>query len=106
MPYNESQTRGLCYAVTTAQRAGVTRDLPRGPNDLQWAANSATLVYGTDDAVLIDTFTSIGLNAELVDWARSSPMRAVAITDTYGRRMHVEWPRSRARRTRPYGTCG
>ena len=43
MPYNESQTRGLCYAVTTAQRAGVTRDLPRGPNDLQWAANSATM---------------------------------------------------------------
>jgi hypothetical protein len=63
-----SKTPGLRYAVKTARRPGLTRDLSYGPEDLQWVANSATLVYGTDDAVLVDTFTSIGQNAELVEW--------------------------------------
>ena len=42
--------------VTRSRRPSVpdlTRDLPYGPEDLQWVANSATLVYGTDDAVLV-----------------------------------------------------
>ena len=49
----------LAYAVRTATRQGVTRDLPHGPEDLQWVANSATLIYGDEDAVLVDTYTSI-----------------------------------------------
>ena len=43
------------YAVHTATRQGVTRDLPHGPEDLQWVANSATLIHGDQDAVLVDT---------------------------------------------------
>ena len=61
----------LSYAVKTAVPFGVTRDLPHGPDDLQWVANSVTLIYGEEDAVLIDTFTSIDQNAELVEWVAS-----------------------------------
>ena len=35
-----SKTDRLHYAVKTAKRPGVTRDLPYGPEDLQWVANS------------------------------------------------------------------
>src|SRR6187200_3321967 len=84
----DSQTRGLRYAVKTAQRAGLTRDLPYGPKDLQWVANSATLLYGTDDAVLVDTYTSIGQNAELVDWVRSFDRRLTYIYITHGHGDH------------------
>jgi glyoxylase-like metal-dependent hydrolase (beta-lactamase superfamily II) len=85
---DSSERRGLRYAVTTARRAGVTRDLPHGPEDLQWVANSATLVYGTDDAVLVDTFTSIGHNAELVDWVRSFDRNLTYIYVTHGHGDH------------------
>jgi hypothetical protein len=71
MSEHGSKSRWLRYAVKTAQRPGLTRDLPYGPEDLQWVANCATLVYGTDDAVLVDTSTSIGQNAELVEWVES-----------------------------------
>src|SRR5882757_1435079 len=68
---NSGKKPGLNYAVRTARRAGLTRDLPYGPDDLQWVANSSTLIYGDRDAVLIDTYTSIDQNAELVEWVRS-----------------------------------
>ena len=83
-----AKTRGLHYAIKTARRAGLTRDLPYGPEDLQWVANSATLVYGTDDAVLVDTFTSIGQNAELVDWVRSFDRNLTYIYVTHGHGDH------------------
>jgi hypothetical protein len=66
-----SATAPLRYAVSTARRAGLTRDLPYGPQDLQWVANTATLIYGERHAVLVDTYAPIDQNAELVDWVRS-----------------------------------
>jgi glyoxylase-like metal-dependent hydrolase (beta-lactamase superfamily II) len=83
-----STAAGLRYAVKTAQRPGLTRDLPYGPEDLQWVANSATLVYGTNDAVLVDTFTSIGQNAELVAWVRSFERNLTYIYVTHGHGDH------------------
>ena len=83
-----SKTAGLRYAVKTAQRAGLTRDLPHGPEDLQWVANTATLVYGRADAVLVDTFTSIGQNAELVDWVESFDRNLTYIYVTHGHGDH------------------
>jgi glyoxylase-like metal-dependent hydrolase (beta-lactamase superfamily II) len=88
MSADGSKTHGLRYAVKTAQRPGLTRDLPYGPEDLQWVANSATLVYGTDDAVLVDTFTSIGQNTELVDWVRSFERNLTYIYITHGHGDH------------------
>src|SRR6516162_8762956 len=78
----------LAYAVRTATRQGVTRDLPHGPEDLQWVANSATLIYSDQDAVLVDTYTSIEQNAELVQWVRSFGKRLTYIYITHGHGDH------------------
>jgi glyoxylase-like metal-dependent hydrolase (beta-lactamase superfamily II) len=83
-----SKTPVLRHAVKTAQRPGLTRDLVYGPEDLQWVANSATLVYGTVDAVLVDTFTSIGQNAELVEWVKSFGRKLTYIYITHGHGDH------------------
>jgi hypothetical protein len=76
----------LSYAVKTAKRQGLTRDLPHGPEDLQWVANTATLIYGERDAVLVDTFTTINQNADLVDWVKSfgRNLTYVYITHAHG----------------------
>jgi glyoxylase-like metal-dependent hydrolase (beta-lactamase superfamily II) len=79
----------LSYAVKTATRQGLTRDLPYGPEDLQWVANTATLIYGQRDAVLVDTFTTIDQNAELVDWVRSMGRDLTYIYITHAHGDHV-----------------
>ena len=83
-----SDRTGLQYAVKTAQRPGVTRDLPYGPDDLLWVANCSTLVYGSHDAVLVDTFTSTEQNAELVDWVKSFEKNLAYIYITHGHGDH------------------
>jgi glyoxylase-like metal-dependent hydrolase (beta-lactamase superfamily II) len=88
MSPDDSKTDGLRYAVRTVQRPGLTRDLPYGPDDLQWVANSATLIYGARDAVLVDTYTSIGQNAELVEWVRSFDRNLTYIYITHGHGDH------------------
>jgi glyoxylase-like metal-dependent hydrolase (beta-lactamase superfamily II) len=86
---NDTATSGLTYAVRTAVRPGVTRDLPHGPDDLLWVANSATLVLGQRDAVLVDTFTSIQQNAELVEWVKSFDRNLTTIYITHGHGDHL-----------------
>jgi glyoxylase-like metal-dependent hydrolase (beta-lactamase superfamily II) len=81
-------TTSLGYAVNTAKRAGLTRDLPHGPEDLQWVANSATLIYGDHDAVLVDTFTTHQQNAELVEWIQSFDRNLTYIYITHGHGDH------------------
>ncbi|MFI5891120.1 MBL fold metallo-hydrolase [Actinoplanes sp. NPDC051513] len=76
------------YAVRTATRQGLTRDLPHGPEDLQWVVNSATLIYGEHDAALVDTYTSIDQNAELVDWVKSFDRNLTYIFITHGHGDH------------------
>jgi glyoxylase-like metal-dependent hydrolase (beta-lactamase superfamily II) len=51
-------------------------------------ANSATLVYGTDDAVLVDSFTSLGQNAELVEWVKSFDRNVTYLYITHGHGDH------------------
>ena len=79
----------LRYAVSTAQRAGLTRDLPFGPQDLQWVANTATLIYGARDAVLVDTYAPVSQNAELVNWVRSFGRDLTHIYITHGHGDHL-----------------
>lgn len=87
---SESAPAGdLAYAVRTATRQGVTRDLPHGPDDLLWVANTATLIYGERDAVLVDTYTSIEQNAELVEWVRSFDRNLTYIYITHGHGDHL-----------------
>lgn len=85
--FNRSDSK-LSYEVKTAVRKGVTRDLPHGPEDLQWVSNSATLIYGEKDAVLIDTFISISQNVELVKWVKSFNRKLTHIYITHGHGDH------------------
>lgn len=61
----------LNYDVYTNIRNGVTRGLPAGTESLQWVANSATLIYGKTDGVLVDTFMTRDSMNELIGWIRA-----------------------------------
>jgi glyoxylase-like metal-dependent hydrolase (beta-lactamase superfamily II) len=79
----------LQYATTYARRAGLTRDLPEGDNeDLRWVSNTATLIYGERDAVLVDTFTTIEQNDELVAWLREFDRDLTYVYITHGHGDH------------------
>ncbi|MFC3501431.1 MBL fold metallo-hydrolase [Micromonospora krabiensis] len=77
------------YAVHSVRRPGVTRDLPFGPDDLRWVANTATLVYGERDAVLVDTYTTVEQNQALVDWVRSFGRRLTHVYITHAHGDHL-----------------
>ncbi len=75
---------GLRYATLVLKRPSLTRDLPHGPTDLLWITNTATLVYGAQDAVLVDTFTTTAQNADLVKWIGSFGRRLTHVYVTHG----------------------
>ena len=49
----------LRYDTLVLKRRGLTRDLPSGTESLQWVTNTATLIYGEHDAIVVDTFATI-----------------------------------------------
>ena len=80
----------LHYESLLARREGVTRDLPAGDNeDLRWVANSATLIFGDHDAVLVDTFTTIEQNERLIGWVKAHGRTLTHIYLTHGHGNHV-----------------
>lgn len=85
---SERKPAGLAYAVRTATREGLTRDLPHGPDDLQWVGNTSTLIYGDHNAVLVDTYTSTAQNAELVEWVKLYGRDLTHIFITHGHGDH------------------
>jgi glyoxylase-like metal-dependent hydrolase (beta-lactamase superfamily II) len=74
------------YDVLVLKRRGVTRDLPSGTESLQWVTNTATLIYGEHDAVVVDTFATIDQNQQLVDWITKSGknLTTIYITHAHG----------------------
>lgn len=80
----------LHYETLLARREGLTRDLPAGDNeDLRWVANSATLIFGDHDGVLVDTFITIEQNERLIDWVMAHGCRLTYIYLTHGHGDHV-----------------
>ena len=80
----------LRYETLLVRREGLTRDLPAGDNeDLRWVANSATLILGDHDAVLVDTFTTIEQNARLIEWVKAHGRNLTHIYLTHGHGDHV-----------------
>jgi glyoxylase-like metal-dependent hydrolase (beta-lactamase superfamily II) len=80
----------LRYDTLLVRREGLTRDLPAGDNeDLRWVANSATLIFGDHDAVLVDTFTTIEQNERLIEWVKAHGRRLTHIYLTHGHGDHV-----------------
>jgi glyoxylase-like metal-dependent hydrolase (beta-lactamase superfamily II) len=64
-------TGSLSYAVKFARRQSPNADLPFGAEDLRWLTNTATLIVGDRDTLLVDTFMTLDENQELIDWLGS-----------------------------------
>jgi glyoxylase-like metal-dependent hydrolase (beta-lactamase superfamily II) len=74
------------FALT---RSSLTRDTPPGTESLQWVANTATLIAGSRDAVLGDTFATIDQNRQLVDWMKKSGKNLTTIYITHAHGDHA-----------------
>src|SRR5277367_6507654 len=78
----------LHWDVLTVKRAGLTRDLPPGKEELMWVANSSTLIHGERDAVLVDTLLTTEQSKTLSDWVVASGKNLTAIYITHGHGDH------------------
>jgi glyoxylase-like metal-dependent hydrolase (beta-lactamase superfamily II) len=76
----------LQWDVLVKQRPGLTHGLPPGKESLMWVANSATLISGKRDAVLVDTFLTIDQSNDLADWVAASGknLTTIYITHAHG----------------------
>jgi len=76
----------LNWKLLTKKRGSSTQGLPPGKEDLAWVTNTATLIYGDRDAVLVDTFLSLQHSKELVDWVAESGknLTTIYITHAHG----------------------
>jgi glyoxylase-like metal-dependent hydrolase (beta-lactamase superfamily II) len=83
---SDSESPPLRYKVFTATRPGLNRDVPPGKESLMWVANSATLIYGARDAVLVDTFLTVEQSNGLADAIAASgkTLKAIYITHAHG----------------------
>ena len=90
MPRAESRHAAdqLRYLVFTAKRPGLTPDIPAGYESLAWVANSATLIYGARDAVLVDTFLTIDQSVQLAAEVAASGKNLTYIYITHGHGDH------------------
>jgi glyoxylase-like metal-dependent hydrolase (beta-lactamase superfamily II) len=78
----------LQWNVLVKQRPGLTRDMPPGKESLMWVANSATLISGKRDAVLVDTFLTVDQSNDLADWVAASGKNLTTIYVTHGHGDH------------------
>jgi glyoxylase-like metal-dependent hydrolase (beta-lactamase superfamily II) len=79
-------TTPLRYDVFVMKRPGLGRGVPPGKEALMWVANSATLIQGRRDAVLVDTFLTIEHSRALADWVAASGknLKTIYITHAHG----------------------
>ena len=90
MSHSESDRAAgqLEYRVFTATRPGLTPDIPAGYESLAWVANSATLIYGARDAVLVDTFLTLDQSVGLADEVAASGKNLTYVYITHGHGDH------------------
>jgi glyoxylase-like metal-dependent hydrolase (beta-lactamase superfamily II) len=81
-------TTVLNWKVLSVKRPGLSRDLPRGKEELMWVANSSTLIYGQRDAILVDTFLTADQSQTLLDWVVANGKNLTAIYITHGHGDH------------------
>src|SRR6478672_3216177 len=86
MVKNKNESAILRYDILVLKRRGLTRDLPPGTESLQWVTNTATLISGEHDAIVVDTFATIDQNQQLVDWITKSGknLTTIYITHAHG----------------------
>src|SRR5262245_11880529 len=78
----------LNWKRLTKRRQSSTRGIPAGTESLDWVANTVTLIYGSRDAVLIDTFLSAQHTQELADWIAASGKNLTTIYLTHAHGDH------------------
>ncbi|HVE22209.1 MAG TPA: MBL fold metallo-hydrolase [Acidocella sp.] len=88
MTATTSAGKTLKWDILTIKRPGLSRDLPPGNEKLMWVANSATLISGERDAVLVDTFLTSAQSQTLVEWVVASGKNLTAIYVTHGHGDH------------------
>ena len=67
----------LQWKLFIKKRASATQGVPPGKDELKWVANTTTLIYGEQDALLVDTFLSDAQTADLADWIATTGRRFV-----------------------------
>jgi len=85
----DTNNPSLNWKILTSKRPGLSRDLPPGKEDLMWVANSSTLIYGEQDAILVDTFLTIDQSHALRNWVVESGKTLTAIYLTHGHGDHA-----------------
>src|SRR4030095_4785581 len=65
-----------------------TSDLPPGVNQAKFQAIASTLIYGKQEAVLVDTFMTVKQADALVDWVAASGKNLTTIYITHGHGDH------------------
>src|SRR2546425_11538571 len=65
-------------------RQGIASDLPPGKEQLMWTPDSATLIYGQRDAVLVDALLTVEQARALVEWVEAHGKHLTTIYATHG----------------------
>src|ERR1700736_2649728 len=78
----------LKWAVLVTKRQGLNRDLPPGKEKWMWVPTSATLIYGKQDAVLVDAFLTVGQADGVLAWVAASGQNLTTIYITRGHGDH------------------
>jgi glyoxylase-like metal-dependent hydrolase (beta-lactamase superfamily II) len=79
---------GLDYKVFTSKRAGVVRSTPSGHDHLKWVPTTSTLIFGQQDAVLVDTQLTMAAAKDLVDWVVATGKNLTTIYVTHAHADH------------------
>ncbi|MGY4765825.1 MBL fold metallo-hydrolase [Kribbella sp. CWNU-51] len=78
----------LEYTIFTVKRPGLNPDVPSEYASLMWVANSAILIYGERDAVLVDTFLTVEQSTQLADQIEATGKNLTHIYITHGHGDH------------------
>jgi glyoxylase-like metal-dependent hydrolase (beta-lactamase superfamily II) len=81
-------SKPLQWKLFIRKRASATQGVPPGKDDLKWVANTTTLIYGEQEALLVDTFLSDAQTAELAEWISATGKRLSTIYITHGHPDH------------------
>lgn len=87
----QNESKPLGWKVFTVKRGSATQDphMPSGNEDVRWVANSATLIYGERDAILVDVFLTTGQTNQLIDRLHESGKNLKAIYLTHAHADHI-----------------